>query len=190
MRPGRQPVSRSTRYFVEKQPIYRVPGELGVHFVYVVKDHSGAGFEQFLQAHARLFTSLPAWSSVVAVGPNGGRGLPPCRRLFDGFVASTSQPILSSNEPEIRWFFHTRQVVEGGDLRTLSMTDLDRYRAMRGRLTSPQIEALYGRWLAAGADALSPGIEPTPHQAATGGGLVLHELPSSYGQFGALPGVC
>lgn len=187
--PGTAAGKPAIRYFVEKQPIYRVPGQPGVHFVYVVQDHSGAGFEQFLHAHARLFTGLAAWS-VVAVCPHGGPGLTPYRRVFDGFVASTSQPILSGNEAEIRWFFQTRQVVETGDLRTLSMRDLDRYRAVRGRLTSPQIEALYGRWLAGGTDVRSLGIELTPHRAMTGGRLVLHELPSRYSQFGPLPGVC
>ena len=90
----------------------------------------------------------------------------------------------------MRWFFATRQLVESGDLRTLSVADLDRFREARRRFASAQMEALYGAWLAHGERALDNGNGRAPDMPAPAAQLVLRELPSTYSQFGSFPGVC
>ena len=179
----------TTRHFIHKLPVYRTAEHAAVHFVYLVNDDAGHGLEQFLQDHVRLFTALPAWS-VVAVCPRGMSGLAACRTVFDRFAATTWQPAPQDGIGDLRWFFATRQRVEGGDLRSLSVADLDRFREARRQFARPQIEALYGAWLATGERALGQASGRAREMASPAAQLVLQELPSTYSQFGSLPGVC
>ena len=135
--------NQTTRYFIHKLPVYLTTDRAVVHFVYLVNDDTGHGLEQFLQDHVRLFSALPAWS-VVAVCPRGMSGLAACRTVFDRFAATTWQPAPQDGIGDLRWFFATRQLVEGGDLRSLSVADLDRFREARRRFTGARMEALYG----------------------------------------------
>jgi hypothetical protein len=179
----------TTRYFMHNLPVYLAPDRAVVHFVYLVNDDSGHGLARFLDDHVRLFSALPAWS-VVAVCPRGLHGLPACRTVFDRFAATTWRPVTAAGLDDVRWFFAARQLVESGDLRTLSVADLNHFREARQRFASAQMEALYGAWLARGERAFDRGngrAEEIPVPAAQ---LVLRELPSTYSQFGSFPGVC
>ena len=109
----------TTRYFIHKLPVYVTRDRAVVHFVYLATDDTGHGLEQFLQDHVRLFSALPAWS-VVAVCPRGLNGLPACRTVFDRFAATTWRPVTAEGLDDVQWFFAARQLVESGDLRTLS----------------------------------------------------------------------
>ena len=71
-----------------------------------------------------------------------------------------------------------------------SVADINRFRDARRLFASAQMEALYGAWLAHGEAALDRGNGPAPVLSAPAGQLVLRELPSTYSQFGPLPGVC
>jgi hypothetical protein len=179
----------TTRYFMHKLPVYLAPDRAVVHFVYLVNDDSGHGLAQFLQDHGRLFSALPAWS-VAAFCPRGLHGLPACRTVFDRFAATTWRPVVAEGLDDVRWFFASRQLVESGDLRTLSVADLNRFREARQRFASAQIEALYGAWLAHGERAFDRGNGRAQERPAPAIQLVLRELPSTYSQFGPLAGVC
>jgi hypothetical protein len=179
----------TTRYFIHKLPVYLTTDRAVVHFVYLVNDDNGHGLAQFLHDHVRLLSALPTWS-VVAACPRGLNGLPACRIVFDRFTATTWRPAPPEGLGDVRWFFATRRLVEGGDLRTLSVADLDRFREARRRFASAQMEALYGAWLAHGERALDRGNGRAPGMPAPAAQLVLRELPSTYSQFGPLPGVC
>jgi len=179
----------TTRYFIHKLPVYVAPDRAVVHFVYLVNDETGHGLEQFLHDHVRLFSALPTWS-VVAVCPRGLNGLPACRTVFDRFAATTWRPAPAEGIADVRWFFARRQLVERGDLRTLSVADINRFRDARQRFASAHMEALYGAWLAHGERALAQGNDRAPDIPAPAAQLVLHELPSTYSQFGSWPGVC
>ena len=179
----------TTRYFIHKLPVYVTSDRTVVHFVYLVNDDNGHGLEQFLHDHVRLFSALPAWS-VVAVCARGLNGLPACRTVFDRFAATTWRPAPPEGMADVRWFFATRQLVESGDLRTLSVADLDRFREARRRFACAQMEALYGAWLAHGARGLDRGNGQRQEMPARAGQLVTRELASTYSQFGSLAGVC
>ena len=160
-----------------------------VHFVYLVNGDAGHALEQFLQDHVRLFTALPAWS-VVAVCPREMGGLAACRTVFDRFAATTWEPAPQDGIGDLRWFFATRQLVEGGDLRSLSVADLDRFREARRRFTGARMEALYGGWLAHGDLAIADENDRVPQVQAPAAQLITHKIVSTYRQFGSLPGVC
>lgn len=179
----------TTRYFMHKLPVYLTSDRAVVHFVYLVNDETGHGLEQFLADHVRLFSALPTWA-VVAAYPRGLNGLPACRTVFDRFAATTWRPAPQEGMADVRWFFATRRLVDGGDLRTLSVADLDRFREARRRFASAQMEALYGAWLAHGERALAHGNGRAPDIPAPAAQLLLRELPSTYSQFGSWPGVC
>jgi hypothetical protein len=179
----------TTRYFMHKLPVYLAPDRAVVHFVYLVNDDSGHGLAQFLHDHVRLFSALPAWS-VVAVCPRGLHGLPACRTVFDRFAVTTWRPVTAEGLDDVRWFFATRQLVEGGDLRSLSVADLNRFRDARPRFASAQMEALYGAWLARGERAFDRGNGRAQEMPAPADQFLLRELPSTYSQFGSFPGVC
>ena len=179
----------TTRQFIHKLPVYRTNESAVVHFVYLVNDKTGHGMEQFLHDHVRLFSALPAWA-VVAVCPRGLNGLPACRTAFSRFVSTTWQPAPVDGVPDARWFFTTRQRVESGDLRTLSVADLDRFREARASFASARMEALYGAWLTNGDGALDQTAGERPVMPAPMAELVERELPSTYSQFGSLAGVC
>jgi hypothetical protein len=179
----------TTRQFIHKLPVYRTGDQGVMHFVYLVNDVTGHGIEQFLHDHVRLLSALPAWA-VVAVCPRGLNGLPACRMAFSRFVSTTWRPAPDKGTPEARWFFATRRRVESGDLRSLSVTDLDRFREARNGLASARMEALYGAWLTNGDRALDESDAQEPIMRAPVGQLVELELPSTYSQFGSLPGVC
>jgi hypothetical protein len=179
----------TTRYFIHKLPVYLNADRAVVHFVHLVNDDRGDGLARFLHDHVRLLRALPAWR-VVAICPRGRRGLPVCRTVFDEFAATTWQPVTSERLAPLRGFFATRQLVERGDLRSLSVADLDRFREARRQFANAHTEALYGAWLANGDRALEHAkseAQETPSHAAE---LILQELPSTYSQFGSLPGVC
>jgi hypothetical protein len=55
-----------------------------VHFVHLVTDETGRGFEQFLIDHARLLP--PAGRAIDAVGPDPWR-LSSCEQVFQAFTA-------------------------------------------------------------------------------------------------------
>jgi hypothetical protein len=179
----------TTRYFIHKLPVYLAPDRAVVHFVYLVNDETGHGLAQFLHDHVRLFSALPTWS-VVAVCPRGLNGLPACRPVFDRFGATTWRPAPSEGMGDVRWFFASRRLVESGDLRSLSVADLDRFREARRRFASAHMEALYGAWLAHGERVLAHESDRAPEIPAPAAQLVLRELPSTYSQFGSWPGVC
>ena len=179
----------TTRQFIHKLPVYRTGDGAVIHFVYLVNDATGHGLEQFLRDHVRLLGALTAWT-VVAVCPRGLSGLPACRTAFSRFVSTTWRPGPSHGGTDARWFFATRRCVENGDLRSLSVADLDRFREARAGFTSARMEALYGSWLTNGDRALEHADAEGPAMSVPVAQLVERELASTYSQFGSLPGVC
>jgi hypothetical protein len=75
----------TTRYFMHKLPICVAGDPPVVYFLYLVTDHSGRGFEQFLHECTGLFRRLPAWT-VVAVGPPNVQGLTACEPVFARYL--------------------------------------------------------------------------------------------------------
>ena len=177
----------TTRYFVHKLPIYLQGEPPAVHFVHLVTDDTGRGFEQFLIDHARLFARLSAWT-IDAVGAGAVDGLSACQKVFQAFVAGTARP-MPTDLADVQWFFETRRLVEAGQLGGLSVADLNRFRDARAKFSAPAIASLYARCLLEGDTAFARPVADGPSTAAGSGQLVTERVPGQYAQFAALAGV-
>jgi hypothetical protein len=169
-------------------------GPIGTpHFVYLVNEPTGHGLEQFLADHARLLAALPAWT-VVAVCPAGQPGLHGCRAAFERYRGGTTTTRVPADATELRWYFRARRLVEQGELRDLSVDDIRRYQTIRARRNGAGTEGLYASWIRSGDAVIEAAVDAASQpgrsaSAAPVGALWLRELPFTYSQFGALPGV-
>ena len=177
----------TTRYFVQKLPIYLEGEPPVVHFVHLVTDETGRGFEQFLIDHARLLARLPAWA-IDAVGAGPVDGLSACQQVFQAFMVGAAAPT-SGDLTDVQWFFETRRLVDAGQLGGLSVADLNRFRDARSKFNSPAIARLYARWLVDGDGAFSRPAADGSSTAARPGRLVTEQMPRRYAQFAELAGV-
>ncbi len=175
------------RYFVQKLPLYLEGAPPVVHLVYLVTDDTGRGFEQFLSDHARLLARLPAWT-VDALGAGAVHGLPACHQVFEAFVAGAT-PSTGTQLADLQWFFETRRLVDGGQLGSLSVADLNRFRDARATFGAPAIASLYARWLLQGDAVFARAAVGASSLAARPGQLVTEQLAGQYEQFGELAGV-
>ncbi len=174
------------RYFVHKLPI-RVAPDGVVHFVHLVEDETGQHFEQYLADHVRLLSRVPAWTIVLVCPSHLKTGTQVCERVF-ATTFTTARPAMGAPDREdLRWFFRARQAVDRGDLRNLSVADLDRFRELRRRLTTAPVERVYAEWQRVGEAALVdvPQIADALPALMR---VMAHALPWRYQQFGKLPG--
>ena len=177
----------TTRYFPHKLPVAMVGDPPVVQFLALVTDPTGRELEQFLQDHAALLRRLPTWS-VIAIGPEALLRQADCERAFDRFLAS---PIGTGGgqTDDLRWYFTSRRVVEGGDLSRLSMDDIGRFRRLRARFAGAAIDARYRDWTVRGEEVLDASSAAPAQSASSDGRLIVEALPFDYRQFGSLPGV-
>jgi hypothetical protein len=177
----------TTRYFVEKQPIGLDPDSASVHFAYLVTDTTGAGFETFLQSHAKLLHRLSDWT-LVSVFPPHVPGVGAVEVAFRRFVAT---PPGTAERERLHGFFRVRHLVEARRLQTLSVADLNNYREQRAEFAGADNEAKYAEWCRA-KELASTGAPNTPSEQpiACRGRLQAYTLPHTYDHFGSLPGLC
>jgi hypothetical protein len=176
----------TARYFVHKFPIY-VTGDV-VHFVCLVTDVTGQAFTQFVWDHDSLLRRLPAWA-IVAVGPTHFGGLGRCEVVFDRYMEGSLRPVAVERGQELRWYFATRRAVEQHDVGALSVTMVDRFHAARRQFASAVVDNLYADWLVHGDAAIERIGRPDTPAGGLSGRLLLRELPFTYAQCGAWPGV-
>jgi hypothetical protein len=177
----------TARYFPHKLPI-AVVGEPPVpYFVSLATDTTGRGFEQFLFSHAALLRRLPSWS-VIAVAPRSSMALTACQDAFEQFVERPSSRLTA--HVDIPWYFAARALVDRGEVKRLSVADIDRFRKLRARFAVPAVETLYAEWRTRGDAALATRESAaSPLGTIRPGHLITDVLPFDYTQFGSLPGV-
>ena len=175
----------AARYFPHHLPL-AVTGAM-VQFVSLVTDTTGRGLEQFLQDHAALLRHLAGWS-VIAIGPAPTLRLANCDGAFARFLRS---PIveLSAHGDDLRWYLHTRRAVDGGQLSSLSMGDIERFRQLHGLFQGARVDALYRSWTLRGDEVLAADGPGRVQRPADVGSVITEPLPFDYSQFGSLPGV-
>jgi hypothetical protein len=183
--PARPGAPSLIRYFPHNLPIGTVGTPPETYFVALVTAVDGRAFAHFLTAHAAVLRRVRR-ATVVAVAPRSCPGLATCPDVF-ARVFQRGGPIVGARADELRWFLQTRHAVDRGHWAGLSVADLDRFRTLRDRLASPDVEALYQDWLTRGDIALEiPAAAVAPGEACR---LVTETLPFDYSQFGSLPGV-
>jgi hypothetical protein len=160
----RRGVSESVR--IPTSPFYLQGTSACVNFVCVVTDPRGSSIESFVRLHASLLRQLNDWT-LNALIPECVSTDQVCDGIYRRTLAAASMssiaPISASQE-DMDWFASVRSLVAAGDLRTLGMADLHRYRA------------------------LSSTLPPRPETRLVNP-LVIHQLPHSYTQFGFVPGL-
>jgi hypothetical protein len=178
----------TTRYFVDKLPIFLAGNPAVVYFVALALDPTGALFERFLRDHGRLLARLGSWA-IVAIAPGTTSCIEPCRRVFERLAFGVDSGTLPGRG-ELVHYFATRRAVEQNQLAALSVADLNQFRAARQRFAQPVIERLYARWLVAGDGAWDDSIAPKLSAGSGAGRFITRELPFKYEQFGDFAGVC
>jgi hypothetical protein len=170
----------TTRYFIDKLPIY-VPRSTAVpHFVCLASDTSTQGFEQFLRDHRRLFARLSTWVVVCAKPAHIG-DLADYETTFSDFIDGRTV----GSADRLRRLFATRRLIEDSQFGKLSAEDLHAFRQARRLFATSRTERLYVAWLADGDAAFTDVGAPPPGS----GQLLIRALPHTYEQFGTMAGV-
>jgi hypothetical protein len=184
---ARPAVEPTVRYCVQKLPLFVTREPLKVHFVCLVTDASARDIPVFLREHASLLTQLPY--SLVVVRPAHISTDDQCRAAFALGTRCLTAPAGALDSPAISWYFEARRRIELGELRTLSVEDIRRYRVCRRRAAGT-LEGAYRRWVELGYPTFGRIQElAAPAGGARGNELILVPLPHRYEQFGAMPGV-
>jgi hypothetical protein len=180
-----EPASCGARHFGHKLPIAVAGEPPQVQFVYLATDPGAHAFERFLRDHTPLLQALPLWSVVLTHARHVASTTlweSTFRRVIDRTLRLGSEMAQA-----LERYFLTRRAVERNAFATLSVADLQAFRAARSRFAEPPIDALFTTWMASGADQIDPslllGVLPRPGQ------LVVRTLPHTYQQFGAFTGV-
>ena len=150
--------------------------------------HAGSDdFVSFLRTHAPTFRHLNAWR-VLAIAPERSRALETCGAAFADFQGAASAR-LTQRAAQLRDFFTTRRSIDQGQLATLGVTEIDRFRTLRARFNTPEIDQLYRSWLNLGDAVFAPPAASNFEAQLSRGKLITEYLPHDYSQFGSLPGV-
>ena len=144
-------------------PIFLHGASPSVHFVCVVTDPRGSAIALFIRHHAPLLRHLADWT-LNALVPQRVSTDQACDAAYQAALGAASMSRASASKEDLEWFAKTRPQVASGDLRTLDLADLRRYRTLASSLD----ERL-------GTRSVKP--------------LVVHRLPHSYSQFGFFAGV-
>ena len=151
---------KATRYWPHGLPMFLLGDPPAPHLVCLAVDPHASDVGTFVREHAPLLRHLPEWT-LHAVMPPGVVIDGWCERAYERALDSVSM----SEEPatDREWFARTRALVDAGDISSLSIADLGRYRELAARTGCG-----------------------TEIRAA--GHLVMHVLPYSYREFGSFPG--
>jgi hypothetical protein len=186
--PTRDTAGPTVRYCVQKLPLFITRNPLHVHFVCLVTDRSARDIALFVREHLSLTSHVGAHTLVV-VRPAHICSDQACRAAHAAALGSTAIASPPLDPATIGWYFEARRRVECGDLRTMSVEDIQRYRACRRR-AADTLELAYRQWTDRGclpvdrpADLLGGSQPAGPSK------LVVITLPHRYEQFGALPGI-
>jgi hypothetical protein len=140
-------------------------------------------FRPFLQRHARLLSTLPAWTVRVAVPADLHWRSERYQEVFRQELAKPTPDLVS----EIRSYFKRRQAVATDPI---AIQDDERYFEAKFAFGTPRFQVLYQRWLREGEAAFDVVSSRAIADAiASGAGrLECHVLPFSYRHLSPLVG--
>jgi hypothetical protein len=183
----------TTRYFVDKSPIYYPSSNTSVmppvHFCYVDEALTRSGFETFLSQYRSLFEALGQFRLVYVTAsavPGASAG-----KVFERFIArigtSEERQSPAALTSRLNAYFAMRRQYEGGQLDGFDRSRLIQLRNDRQRFSGVEYEAVYERWKQVGAAAFhalpSQNLSPIPSLDAS---FSVHVLPHQYAIFGSL----
>ena len=139
---ARQENRPTTRYFIEKYPVYEAPG--GAAFTYL-DENSLASFGTFLDRYQSLLSALPAATLVYVA--TSARILEAARSCF---TERWRKPLAPIDYAALESAFQTRAGLERKPLEELTQADLNALRALR----NARLAGLFGDWQAYGMEAI------------------------------------
>jgi hypothetical protein len=169
-----------------KSPIFVTRDPLRVHLVCLVTDPAARDIALFVRGHHALLTHLPAHTLVI-VRPGHISTEEQCRAAHAFAMKAVLAPARTFDRATLRWYLDARRRIDQGQLRTLSVPDINRYRVC-GRQAAGALDGLYSRW----AELGYPSIESLDFRIdapADANGVLIVTLPHRYEQFGSLPGI-
>lgn len=170
--------SDTARYFPDKLPIaFDSDGQ--TLFLYLATERRPAGFRAFLERHAELLRSLPAWTVRLLVPWIRRESLPAYEEAFAQQLASPLSPTMLN---DLRWYFHARSTHQG---------EVDeRFHEAAYAFDTPRFRALYQAYVQQGEAVLDATLSPTLPDAIARrtGQLECHVLPYRYAYLSSLVG--
>jgi hypothetical protein len=183
------------RYFVEKFPIAYSPNSEPaaqplVSFCFIDPGLATVdGFETFLDRYAPLLAALPHFRVIYVAATDVLFGK--AQGLFDRFITG-DRKLGNGPDSEVRSqnmlaYFEARRLYETKQLALFDRTKLLQLRDLRQAFSGPEIEALYARWKATGANRIPNDSTPKTSKTITGcGQFSTYLLDHSYDLFGSL----
>lgn len=141
---GRQP---TTRYFVDKMPWCRDPGDDRLWFTYVDADATLNGFETHLHQYQALLTSLT--TGVIFVSPTAASA--PIQRVFHKAIGG----VMRSDPSSFLEYCRLRREVEANRFQSLEIAQLHQFRELRTRFSARSFDDLYQSWCRDANDTLA-----------------------------------
>ncbi|MGH9162411.1 MAG: hypothetical protein ACRD2X_20795 [Vicinamibacteraceae bacterium] len=139
----------TVRFFPEKQPI-GVANDGRTHvFLYLVTRSTPMDFRLFLEHHAELLRSLPAWTIRLLV-PRHLRDAAALHR--EAFAEHLTRPLPAEVVDEMRWYFRA--------CRDAGVDPDERYYRAQTAFAGPRFRALYRQWLMDGERVLDAVMSP------------------------------
>lgn len=185
----------TTRYFVDKYPIFLSPAPDGappvVSFSFVDEGlTTPSRFETYLDQYGPLFASLPAFHVIYVAAT--AAPFQWAERTFQRFVVKQNSDNNGQRPFDPRFarmleHFEARRQFEGNELAAFDRAKLIRLRDERNEFSGEPFDALYERWKAKGKAAvlqvLSPEAAPKEQPEAI---FSTHLLRHNYDLFGSL----
>jgi hypothetical protein len=164
---SRKSRSTTTRYFVDKYPIFLKEsrdGEAGATVSFCFIDPGSttlSSFETSLQQYASLWRHLKAFE-VVCVA-DIVRWQAQAERRFKAFLGRSGGTTCATETPlskRLTEHFEARLLYEKGDLSSFSREKLIRLRNETVEFSTPQYQELYGQWKVGKAPAMKANTAP------------------------------
>jgi len=121
-----------TRYWPQGLPIFLTGRPPVVNFVCLTVDPRASEIGTFVREHAALLRYVSGWTLHVVVPP-GAVPEGACESAYERSLDVASlAPLVADEDRE--WFARTQPLVDQGDLTTLTVADLHRYRELGSRI--------------------------------------------------------
>ncbi len=177
----------TTRYFVDRAPIYLTPPEPTVSVVFLqVWSDSLDGFAAFLAQYRPLLADLPHARVVFTTTQPTPTSAVTAR--WDRFWARSRPDALPPevSQTELLAHFEARRRMDRREWEGFKPHDLDRLRDNLARFNTPTINALYRRWSVIGEPALEAFSAAAQHTTSHTPVLAIERLPFRYPLFPAV----
>jgi hypothetical protein len=180
----------TTRYFVDKYPIYIDVPQSGAeelaHFCYVDEgQHGMSRFRNYLDQYARMFAGLPQFR-LVYVSCFESR-FKAAQSIFEKAVNADDECVPDGHSMlRVLEHFRDRAAYENGDFERFDQNRLIRFRRDRSAFAAPKYDALFAEWKRSGDEIVSEQSSSDMGPGRASSWFCAYRLPFRYEFFGTL----